>query len=44
MEQCNNLTILQILVPHLLTTEGDCAEFEDKLYYLEKDDGKSANG
>ena len=20
--------------------EGDCAEFQDKLYYLEKDDGK----
>ena len=43
MEQCNNATTFTLFDPDLSYNEGDCAEFEDKLYYLEKDDGKAAD-
>lgn len=43
MEQCNNSTSFADFSAASSYNEGDCAEFEDKLYYLEKDDGKSAN-
>ena len=43
MEQCNNTTTFTDFSASSSYNEGDCAEYEDKLYYLEKDDGKSAN-
>ncbi|MDC0351544.1 hypothetical protein OAM58_01100 [Candidatus Pelagibacter sp.] len=43
MEQCNNSISFADFSAASSYNEGDCAEFEDKLYYLEKDDGKSAS-
>ena len=42
MEQCENSTSFTEFSAATAYDEGDCAEFQDKLYYLEKDDGKSA--
>ncbi len=42
MEQCNNLDDFTTFSASSSYSEGDCAEFEDKLYYLEKDTGKSS--
>ena len=41
MEQCSNSNSFTDFSAASSYTEGDCAEFDDKLYYLEKDDGKS---
>ena len=45
-EQWSNVITL-IHFPNFVASstysEGDCAEFEDKLYYLENDSGKAAN-
>ena len=43
MEQCNNTSSFTDFSASSSYNEGDCAEFEDKLYYLEKDDGKAAS-
>ena len=43
MEQCNNTNTFSDFVASSTYSEGDCAEFEDKLYYLENDSGKAAN-
>ena len=43
MEQCNNTTTFTDFSASSSYNEGDCVEYDDKLYYLEKDDGKSAN-
>ena len=43
MEQCDNTNSFTDFSASSSYDEGDCAEYEDKLYYLEKDDGKSAN-
>ena len=41
MEQCNNSTTFTDFSASSSYNEGDCVEYDDKLYYLEKDDGKS---
>ena len=41
MEQCTNATSFTDFSAASSYNEGDCAENDDKLYYLEKDDGKS---
>ena len=43
MEQCNNSNSFTDFSASSTYNEGDCAEFEDKLYYLENDSGKAAN-
>ncbi|MDC0416302.1 hypothetical protein OAM12_03470 [Candidatus Pelagibacter sp.] len=43
MEQCNNTTSFTDFSASTSYNHEDCAEFEDKLYYLENDDGKAAN-
>ena len=43
MEQCNNSNSFTDFSASSTYNEGDCAEYEDKLYYLEKDEGKSTN-
>ena len=42
MEQCDNSNTFTDFNAVSSYDEGDCAEYEDKLYYLEKDDGKAA--
>ena len=42
MEQCDNSNTFADFNAASSYDEGDCAEYEDKLYYLEKDDGKAA--
>ena len=42
MEQCNNLDDFTTFSEASSYNEGDCAEFEDVLYYLENDLGKSS--
>ena len=42
MEQCDNSNTFTDFNASSSYDEGDCAEYEDKLYYLEKDDGKAA--
>ena len=43
MEQCNNTSSFTDFSASSSYNEGDCAEYEDKLYYLEKDDGKASS-
>ena len=43
MEQCSNTSTFTTFSASSTYSEGDCAEFENKLYYLENDSGKAAN-
>ena len=43
MEQCNNSTTFSAFSESSSYNEGDCAEHDGKLWYLENDDGKAAN-
>ena len=43
MEQCNNSTTFSAFSESSSYNEGDCAEHDGKLWYLENDDGKTAN-
>ena len=42
MEQCDNSNSFTDFSASTAYDEGDCAEYQGKLYYLEKDAGKSA--
>ena len=42
LEQCDNANSFTDFSASSSYDEGDCAEYQNKLYYLEKDDGKAA--